>query len=133
MTLRNIPSAEKLWRSVHSPHHLKPDGSIKSGFFKNKDGLSCDLARLSTMERSRRGHGEPPPWPDEAGLVEFSVGAVRNAGSGVDVVHVPLRPPEDPFNYAHSQVSRGLTTGEANALIASVGSKPYAIEPRLRK
>ncbi len=48
--------------------------------------------------------GQPPPWPDEAGLVEFTVQAIRDVRS--DVEHVPLRQPTHPVdNYAHCQLT----------------------------
>lgn len=132
MTLRNLPSREKLWRSVYKADQLKPDGSLKAGFFKDKRGLSSDLARLSTIEKSRRGYQVPPTWPEEAGLVELTVGVVRKVGA--DVNHTPLCPPQVPYtNYAHAQIDRGLNTAEADRIIKAIGAKPFVVAPRVTK
>ena len=75
------------------------NGIPKPSFFRDRNGLSCDLARFSTPERSRRGYADAP-WPEEAGLVEFRARDVRDARS--DVQHTPLKKPNWPFrNYAH--------------------------------
>jgi hypothetical protein len=113
--LQSIPAAETLWRSVYKKEQLKADGTVKPGFFKDKRGLSCDLARFSTVEQSRRGHQDPPAWPNEAGLVEFTVGAVRDVGS--DVEHKPLRnPPDDMNNYSHCEFATPLQ-GDAGSKV----------------
>lgn len=93
--IRYIPRDEKLWRAVYKKDQVYEDGQLKPAFFRDRSGLSCDLARFSTVERSRRGYSLQ--WPEEAGLVEFSVGLVRDNGS--DVEHAPVRQPHQ--NYAH--------------------------------
>lgn len=89
---------------------MEKDGSLKPGFFRNKAGISCDLAILSTEERSRRGYVKPP-WPDEAGLVEIRVSQVRARGS--DVTHEPDR---ELDNYAHCVFTKDLSKPEAKKL-----------------
>lgn len=118
-----------LWRAVYKPEQLKPDGTLKPSFFRDKRGLSCDLARMSSVERSRRGYGEPPPWPDEAGLVAFTVGAVEASGSSVG--HEPL---SDNNNYSHCQFRTALTTPLARTLLARARFKRRPrLEPKKKK
>jgi len=104
-----IPPGEKLWRALHKVDQVYREprraGRPKPSFFRDKWGLSCDLARFSTAERSRIGHAEKP-HPAEAGLVEFSVGNVREIGS--DVRHEPVRKPRR--NYAHAQFTSTPST-----------------------
>jgi hypothetical protein len=89
--------------------------------------LSCDLSRFSTVERSRRGHDRPPAWPEEAGLVGFTVASLRGVGS--DIEHMPLRKPIDAVdNYAHAQFSRPLDTGAARDLAELC---TFVVKPRL--
>lgn len=123
MKLQSIPPTETLWRSVYKKEQLKRDGTLKPGFFKDKRGLSCDLARFSTIEASRRGHQDPPAWPNEAGLVEFTVGAVRAVGS--DVEHKPLcMPPDEMNNYSHCEFAVPLETNAATAVHYAMVVKP---------
>ncbi|MCU0649094.1 MAG: hypothetical protein MUF00_13925, partial [Gemmatimonadaceae bacterium] len=71
IVLSKIPSEEVLWRAVRKKEQLYADGRPKPSFFRDKSGLSCDIARFSTVEDSRLGHGEVP-FPVESGLVRFS-------------------------------------------------------------
>ncbi len=98
------------------------NGKIKPSFFRDRSGLSCDIARFSTVEKSRRGY-VPPPWPDAAGLVGIKVSHARQAGS--DVLHKPL-PGKYP-NYSHSQFAAHLTTDQA-ALLCKVAE--FRVKPR---
>ena len=93
-----IPDDERLWRAVYKKDQLYATGEIKPTFFRDKNGLSCDIARFSTIEQSRCGYA-PPPWPDAAGLVEIKAAHVRQVGG--DVQHKPIR--NDHPNYSHSQ------------------------------
>jgi hypothetical protein len=121
--LRGIPDREVLWRSVYKPDQIKRDGTLKHGFFRDRRGLSCDLARFSTVDGSRMGTVVPPVWPPTSGLARFAVRHVRVAGT--DVEHVPLRAgvrvvegesrPERA-NYAHCQFKQELTTAQAKQL-----------------
>jgi hypothetical protein len=112
LAIEKIPGDERLWRSVYRPEQVKPDGTLKPSFFKNKNGTSCDLARFSTMEKSRRGYGVPPQWPEEAGLVEFTVSMVRNVDA--DVLHAPTKVPFVNYSHADAQI---YTTGQAKRLV----------------
>src|SRR6266699_160374 len=65
LRIQLVPDREKCWRAVNKPDHIyKPGtpraGKLKPSFFRDKKGLSFDLARFSTMERSRIGHAEKP-------------------------------------------------------------------------
>lgn len=120
-----IPDKEKLWRALHRADQVyKETGRPKPSFFRDRSGLSCDLARFSTPERSRRGHG-PKPYPPECGLVEISTALVREAGS--DVAHVPVN--EVPRNYAHTQFV-SVVAGEGLELLAREST--YRIHHRFR-
>lgn len=131
--IRLLPDRERLWRALRQKDQLYPTGEIKPSFFRDRSGLSCDLARFSTPEASRRGHGEQA-YPAEAGLVEFSVLDVRAIGS--DVLHVPVKTTvpvaraasffsrlrlrgstHSIRNYAHAQFTSYLERPEAEQLI----------------
>lgn len=108
LRIQLVPDREKCWRAVNKLDHIyKPGtpraGKLKPSFFRDKKGLSFDLARFSTKERSRIGHAEKP-YPVGTGLVEFSAAHVREAGS--DVHHKPIKHPK---NYAHAQLAVVLT------------------------
>ena len=107
---------------MHKKDQLYENGDIKPAFFRDKTGLSCDLARFSTVERSRRGYN-PPPWPDAAGLVEIRVTHARAAGS--DVRHKPIsgRYP----NYSHSQFTEYLTPAQAKEICRQAN---FPVKPR---
>lgn len=112
MQLPHLPDEERLWRAVHKPEQLYKDGSVKPSFFRdNRGGLSCDLARFSSQERSRLGYATPR-WPVESGLVEFSPRNVRSVGS--DVEH---RPDRRLRNYAHSQFTTKLSNVQEQQLV----------------
>jgi hypothetical protein len=105
-----------LWRAVYNDFQMR-DGQLKPGFFRDKRGLSCDLARFSTREKSRLGRGL---WPTTAGLVEISAGLVRGVTqikTHSDVLHDPVTEPKK--NYAHSVVLPGNLNGkETDELVA---------------
>lgn len=137
VNINHIPSNEKLWRAVRKPDQLnKQTGRPKPSFFRDRTGLSCDLARFSTPEESRVGHGAEP-YPPGSGLVEFTVSDVRGlprlppaqidpikkmepAKDGQppevesDVVHRPTLDPNP--NYAHSQLTTVLIGSPAEDL-----------------
>lgn len=108
--ISHIPDSEKLWRAVNKPEQVyAKTGKPKPAFFRDKSGLSCDIARFSTPEKSRVGHG-PKPYPADSGLIEMDAGLIRKAGA--DVAHRPVKDPKR--NYAHAQLTSLLTaTGEA--------------------
>jgi hypothetical protein len=114
-----------LWRAIYKKDQLYEHGGIKPVFFRDKNGLSCDLARFSSMEQSRRGY-KPPPWPDAAGLVEFSACDVRMANS--DIEHKPLSG-EHP-NYSHSQLTTLLSKPEQE-LMCTVAK--FRVKPQREK
>lgn len=102
-TIGLVPNDEHIWRSVNRPDHIyKPGtpraGELKPSFFRDKRGLSFDLARFSTVEGTRRGHA-PTPYPVQSGVVQLTGLMVRQAGT--DVEHVPVLTPAR--NYAHCQ------------------------------
>lgn len=116
-----IPDDERIWRSV-SELQVADDGTLTSGYFRGQE-VSCDLARFSTPERSRRGYGEPP-WSDQSGLVEITTRLVRDHGT--DVKHAPSL---SPRNYSHSLFTSKLTTGQAKRL-ATVASTNFKVKPQ---
>lgn len=112
MKIQVVPDTEKLWRAINKPEQVYKDtGRPKPAFFRDKTGLSCDLARFSTPERSRIGHGEKP-YPAESGLVEFETQMVRTAGA--DVRHAPVKEPRR--NYAHAQIESLLSAAGQEAM-----------------
>jgi hypothetical protein len=116
ININHIPSEEKLWRAVNKPDQVYKDtGRPKPSFFRDRSGLSCDLARFSTPEKSRVGHGTKP-YPPDSGLVEFTVSTVRALGS--DVVHKPVRDPKP--SYAHAQLTTVLIGDPAEDLAKAV-------------
>jgi hypothetical protein len=112
--IRFLPSNERLWRALRQKDQVYETGEIKPSFFRDRSGLSCDLARFSTEEVSKRGHAEED-YPPEAGLVEFTVRDVRGVGS--DVGHVPMKTPRR--NYAHSQLTTFIEKPQAEQLVAA--------------
>lgn len=120
-SIDKIPDHAILWRAIRPDSVYKKDGSIKPSFFRDRRGhYSCDIAAFSTREKSRRGYANPPAWnPDEAGLVEFSAGDVRNCreagGADLDVSHAPVRT-DRIVNYSHAQFSRELTAREEETM-----------------
>lgn len=108
---------------MYSEHQIKPNGELKSSFFIG-DGLSCDASILTTKEKSRRGMGNPPRWPETSGLVEFTCDAIKTA-CGQGTYHHPMHDNQE-MNFAHSQFYKKLTRAEAKQLIktAQVIIKP---------
>jgi len=123
----SIPDDERLWRSVYNSSQVKPDGSIKPGFFKNKDGLSTDLSKFSTVEKSRRGRAKPP-WPASAGLVEFKVMDLKEVSAGqTNVAHDPIRTTQVK-NYSHTISLPGLSTAQAKEML---GRYKFLVKPSI--
>jgi hypothetical protein len=120
-----LPDNERLWRAVRQRDQVYATGELKPSFFRDESGLSCDLARFSTPEASRRGHAEQP-YPLEAGLVEFKVLDVRAVGS--DVEHVPLQ--ISPRNYAHSQFTSIIERPDGEEQLVAAAS--FRIPQRFR-
>jgi len=112
--IKYIPNDEILWRAVYNEKQVKKDGTLKPAFFRDKNGLSCDLARFSTIEKSRMGHKKPPRWGLHSGLVELDVSTLREIGA--DVQHKPIKKKREN-NYAHCQFSSFLATDLARKLI----------------
>lgn len=115
---------------IYAALNNKPDqicketGQPKPAFFRDKSGLSVDLARFSNPERSRIGHAEKP-YPRETGLIELTVRRVRDAGS--DVGHVPVSAPRR--NYAHAQFTS--VPGSSGLDQLSKGAR-YKIQQRFK-
>lgn len=108
-----MPDHARLWRAVYNHYQVDKKGKLKPGFFKDPDGVSCDLAAYTTEDRARLGLMDPPR-PDYSGLVEITVGDVRGVSGRCDVKHDPLRSPKT--NYAHCHFTDLLSTGQAKAL-----------------
>lgn len=118
-TLRNAPDDQVVWRAVCRASQLKSGTTeLKPGFFRDRRGLSCDFAILTTQRRALRGVG----WPPGTGLREFRVSSVRALGA--DVVHDPTTSPKR--NYAHCIVDRPLTGSEQKKMIKD---SHYAVTP----
>ena len=115
----------RLWRAVHHSVQINNKGELKPGFFRNREGVSCDLSAYTNEERARRGLTEPPR-PDYSGLVEFTVAHVRVLSEESDVKHDPLKHPKK--NYAHCQFTASLTVGQAKKLIRA---STYRVQPNV--
>lgn len=114
--IQSIPSEQKLWRAVYKKEQLKRNGKPTAAFFRDRNGLSCDLAIFTTTERSRRGI-KRPPWPEGTGLVEFSVALVRDPPIESDVRHHPLKKSKSQRkNYAHCRLSTHLDADQGRHL-----------------
>jgi hypothetical protein len=146
-----LPADEHLWRAFHQRDQVYATGELKPSFFRDRSGLSCDLARFSNPEASRRGHSDKM-YPAEAGLVEFRVLDVRAVGS--DVEHDPVKRPRQSLsfgrpistllartwstlrlwrrrhNYAHSKVTSPIRRPDGEEYLATVAS--FRIQQRLR-
>lgn len=110
-----LPSHQNLWRSVYKREQLEKDGTLKPGFFKDKRGLSSDLSILSKPQKSRRGYSNPPAWPEESGLIEFTIHAVRKCSrKTLDVKHHPM---SETKNYSHTIFTGPASTEQARNLI----------------
>ena len=128
LRIKLVPDREKCWRAFNKLDHIyKPGtpraGKLKPSFFRDKKGLSFDLATFSTKERSRVGHAEKP-YPVGTGLVEWSAAHVREAES--DVSHRPVTHPKK--NYAHAQLATVLN-GKGEEHMSKVAR--FVIEHRL--
>lgn len=122
----NIPGNARLWRAAYHRHQFKKSGELKPGFFQDSSGLSCDWANYVTAKRSRLGFNSPPR-PHYSGLVEIFVQDVRSLASGPDVAHKPMVV-NGRWNYAHCQITKKLTSGEAKRLVAQ---SRFRIRPNL--
>jgi len=111
--IRSLPGEERLWRAIYEKDQLRNDGTPRPAFFRDKNGVSCDLSRFSTQEKSRFGHKIPPRWGKGAGLVEFCVKDASEAGSNVE--HHPVKT-QEVLNYAHCQLATHLSTKQADQL-----------------
>ena len=113
--IRFIPNDQILWRCVYNNHQIKPDGTLKSGFFMNQR-VSTDIAILTTEEKSSKARGKAEFWIKVPGLVELNLGSVRSLSvdKDIDVEHDPLK--QNPQNYAHSVFTKQLSRGQARKL-----------------
>lgn len=91
--IKEIPDQEKIWRLVMSETQLNKNGDLHQSFFKDNKGLSCDLEILTSIEDCLAN------GPPGSGIVEISVGEIRDRFTGVDFRHDPL-----PNKYSHSLV-----------------------------
>jgi len=114
--LRYIPKSQRLWRVI-PPEQIDEDGTLKSGFFRS-NGLSSDIAILTSKRRCRMGHSDPRTWPATHGLAQITVGMVKEVShSTVGVSHDPLTTPKDKvINYSHAIFDGRLTAGQAKQL-----------------
>lgn len=114
--IRFIPNDQILWRCVYNNHQIKPDGTLKSGFFMNKR-VSIDITILTTEDKSCKARGKVAFWIKVPGLVELYVGSVRSllGDNNIDVEHDPIK--QKPKNYAHSIFTKQLSRGQARELV----------------
>jgi hypothetical protein len=92
--VEEIPDEHSLLMRVHKGH-IKPDGSLGPGAFKNRgDGMSTDWDRYSTPEETLHRAKNPK----ENGVIEMMVGKVRTVPEQ-KVEHTPMTE-----NRAHTDV-----------------------------
>lgn len=120
--LEDLPDRAVLLRAIHIFHvHTEPPkrGELKRSFFKDSNGVSCDLAWFASKRRARLGLKEPP-WPPQAGLAKFVAGMVRavaKKGYPSDVEHAPYtRVSDHTCHFSHCQFCHDLTDGQARSL-----------------
>ncbi len=114
LEIKQIPDDELIWRSVYNKHQIKDDGTLKSSFFRDRNGLSCDIAKFTTIEKARRGRGIPPRWPESSGLVQFKVLDIREQKINSDIKHDPIS--DKPKNYSHCILTTTLTEGQSKLM-----------------
>lgn len=91
--IEEIPDREKVWRLVMSETQLNKNGDLHQSFFKDNSGLSCELEILTTVEDCLANR------PPGSGIIEISVGEIRNRFEKVNVTHDPL-----PLKYSHALI-----------------------------
>lgn len=128
-TISHIPNRAILWRAVYNGDQIKDDGALKSSFFRDQRGVSCDISIFSTPDKSRLGVNRPP-WPEFSGLVAFRTKDVRRLTSGSDIRHNPVVGNTGIRNYAHSYFTKYLTVGQSKCLCRNCS---FAIPPDLRR
>lgn len=126
LDLGKIPSEELLWRSVNE--NKISGGQIQNSIFIDKGGLSCDLARFSTITKSRLGYIDPK-WDSRSGLLEFKASDVTDVNPSTSVVHKPLKGSKQNNrvmlpNYSHCQFEGNhLSRGQSKALLEKAKRK----------
>ncbi len=124
-----LPDSERLWRSVSKDKYDRKNRCAKRSAFRDKRGpLSVDLAKFSSLEKSRRGY-RLKQFPEDAGLVEITIESANRFGAG-GVHHVPIDTPEEPKHYCHCEFRSGLE-GENDQLLADASK--MLIHPRFER
>jgi hypothetical protein len=127
--IENIPDGAKLWRAIYADTQLKDDGTIKSSFFRDRDGVSCDLADFTTKKAAMRGSA-PKPRPDYAGLVEFDAKTLR--AHGREPAHDPTDNPLEGKDYAHT-LFESPTESNRTKLCRLIEKEGFLVRPDLTK
>lgn len=113
--IKYISEDEILWRAVFNRAQIKDDGTLKSSFFRDRNGLSCDIARFTTEENACKPRGEESLWIKSPGLVILTLRLVRLVyeKSDIDVCHSPDK---NYNNYAHCMFTKELNRTQARML-----------------
>jgi hypothetical protein len=116
---KNVPAHENIWRRLHSPSDVAPDGDgwrISSGAFRSRqpDGISVHRVALTSQETILSAYSG-------VGLAELSVADVEAIP--------PLEVHEDPIIN-----EPGLVDDPSHALIVPIpkGSRPSQLAARSR-
>lgn len=112
--LEYISDDERVWRTVYNKYQIKKSGELKSSFFRDKNGLSCDLASYTTVNKAILGITDPPR-PKYAGLVQFLVADIRSDDIASDIIHKPIKL-NNKKNYAHCVLTTYFTQSQANKM-----------------
>jgi hypothetical protein len=120
-----LPDDELLWRAICKKEQYdfvkrKP----KRSFFRDKKGLSLDLARFSTRELTMEGYCLSHPFHPSSGLAEMPVAALNEADG--DVRHKPVLEPDED-HYCHCQLAGFISSSEALDRLCDIARVP--VEP----
>jgi hypothetical protein len=107
-----INNEDKLWRVIKE-QQLKRNGTLKFTFFKDASGLSCDLAKLTNLQKMLN-RKEFVSIAEKAGVREFDAATVRSAEIDSDVIHQP-----EPDNDAHCvfDINKPLDTHKCKLMV----------------
>lgn len=122
-----LPEETRLWREV--PPGRGKNGKIDQTFFKDKNGLSSDIALFSNEKTSSRRRVGKDGKPEMGGLVCFLVNEIR--ANNCNVVHAPLKkyPIKDKLitNYSHTLVNGELSITARKELAARINARPPVV------
>lgn len=106
----DIKNDDKLWRVIKE-QYLKPNGTLKHSFFMDASGLSCDLAKMTSITKML-ARKEFESIAAKAGIREFDVATIRSPEIDAEVIYQPM-----PDNDAHCVLDRKLDTHKCKLMV----------------